>query len=793
MSLILDTDILKDSAYRYLRDMLNNIADPIFVKDSKHRWIDGNKAFWELMGGPPHRFIGKSDYDFFSKEEADIFWEKDNQVFSTGQPVISEEYLTDQAGKRHIISTKKALFQNENGEKVLVGVIRDITAQKELEKIASERIVEKRFRSMADTVPALLWMSDIDRHFVFFNRSWLQFTGRAMHQEIGNGWTEGIHPDDAHQFRKTYTSAFGQRTAFKAQFRLRRHDGNYIWFNCLGEPRFAEDGSFAGYSGACMDVHEQMLARNKIEENESYLRFALKASGMGSWKWDAATDVVALSERSKEIFSLPPDASLTREELLIMLPEEDRIRAVAAFHHAVQNVADYQVEYRINRLDGKQCWVSVRGQCLYNAGHTVIGMTGLMQDITDRKVAEELAHNSLKAAQDASIAKSEFLANMSHEIRTPMNAVVGLAEILDHSRPLTDNQREYIKTLKLSAQSLLALINDLLDIAKIESNSIDLEHIPFNLRELIDDLISVCRIRASEKNIELTLLPDNAGETFFLGDPQRIRQILMNLFSNAIKFTHNGGVKIQITHSPCSMPQHRYIHVSVQDSGIGIPQHMQESIFDKFAQADTSVTRQYGGTGLGLAISKNLAEIMNGSITVNSVPDEGAEFTLHLPLEIAQHQLYALPPSPREPTTTRSLYIPAQNRLLLVEDNSSNILVAQHLIEHLGYSCDIARNGIEGLQLLRQSRRHYAAVLMDVQMPEMDGYTATRLIREEEKEFNLPHMPIIGVTAHALTGDRDKCIEAGMDDYISKPFHAEQLKIKLDKLLLTDEAKELIA
>lgn len=432
-------------------------------------------------------------------------------------------------------------------------------------------------------------------------------------------------------------------------------------------------------------------------------------------------------------------------------------------------------------------------QCSYtpvrNADGIVTGWVGIIYDMTQRYLAEKALHENevaLKLAKEkaeaANIAKSEFMATMSHEIRTPMNAVIGLSNILSMSSPLTAKQKEFITTLQLSAQSLLTLINDLLDFSKTESNSIDLEHIPYSFSSIIEELIAMFTVEAREKGITLNYVKSAHDEIQFLGDPLRVRQILTNLIGNALKFTHRGCITIQLSATPSSESNHIYGHISVKDTGIGIPVNKLSAVFDKFIQADMSITRQYGGSGLGLAISKNLAELMGGSITLKSALGEGSEFVLHLPLEYAQdYQNLSLALPQRKKEYLSPL---AQNdiTILLAEDHSPNILVATTLLESMGYRCDVARNGKEVLAKINPGHP-YDIILMDVQMPELDGYATTRFIRDSERKAEGKRLPIIGVTAHVMADSIDKCFKSGMDDYIAKPFEAENLRKKISALV----------
>ncbi len=385
---------------------------------------------------------------------------------------------------------------------------------------------------------------------------------------------------------------------------------------------------------------------------------------------------------------------------------------------------------------------------------------------------------ALRAAQAASRAKSEFLANMSHEIRTPLNAVLGMAELLQ-STPLNSVQREFTDTIRTSGDALLSVINEILDFSKIEQGRVELESTPFDIRRSVREAIDIAVPPAAGRTLALRSHVADDVPALVVGDAFRVRQILVNLVANAVKFTERGEVVVTVTRVPGSMPaENERLRLVVRDTGIGIPPERQDRLFQAFSQVDASTTRKYGGTGLGLAITHRLVSILGGQIRVESTPGRGSEFRVELPLVSAQPPPAPLRESPAaelpfDPTFSQHLPL----RILLVEDNPVNQRVATLLLQKLGYSPSFALNGAEALAAV--ARETFDVLLLDVQMPVMDGLECARRLRAEYPEPKRPW--IIAMTANALEGDREICLAAGMDDYTSKPVRTPVIAAALRK------------
>jgi signal transduction histidine kinase/ActR/RegA family two-component response regulator len=419
------------------------------------------------------------------------------------------------------------------------------------------------------------------------------------------------------------------------------------------------------------------------------------------------------------------------------------------------------------RKDGSRMFLEINASLIEYEGQAAI--LSINRDVTERRKAEEM--RLLKeAAEQADQAKGRFLANMSHEIRTPMAGVLGLVDLLLKTE-LSPTQRGYGQLIQTSAGSLLRLIDDVLDFSKIEAGRLSLERVPFDLHSTLREIVELLRFRASARRTELSLELGPGVPEWVSGDPGRLRQVLTNLVGNAVKFTEGGRVDVQVERLADGR-----LRFCVADTGIGIPQEVRGRLFTLFSQADSSTSRRFGGSGLGLAISQRIVELMSGEIGYESTPEVGSVFWFILPLEAATTPA-ALPSPPCGEAATRE--DGRRYRILVAEDNAINQLVITHELAALGYEVVAVNNGLEALNALES--QVFDLVLMDCQMPELDGYEASRRIRASPGEIR--KLPIVALTAHALKEDLERCLDAGMNDTITKPFREDVLRQKLKRWL----------
>ena len=545
------------------------------------------------------------------------------------------------------------------------------------------------------------------------------------------------------------------------------------------------------FNGYLLRVQSKRSAAEiALTEREEIFRLAVEGTQDGVFDWNIKRDEVYFSDQYIAMLGYEPEEfSGTFDDFLDKLhPEEkDNVMEYVDLYLEGQ-LSEYSNTFRMKHKSGRWIWINARGKLVKDKFGKAIRMVGAHTDVSAAKEYELRLQESKNKAEEANRAKSDFLAHMSHEIRTPLTVISGVAEVLDKDKDsMGEKHRSLVRVLYSSAATLKDIISFVLDFSKIESGEMELEEEVFDLRQAFEHLISIKSVKAAEKNLEFTFDFESVKNLQFYGDSVRLRQILLNLIGNAIKFTDKGYVRV--TAKTRKKDGVSVLLVKVEDTGIGIKKEHIGIIFERFKQADSSVSRRFGGTGLGLPISRRLANLMGGDIQVESKPGKGSTFSLILPLRVPEEFEVSDANYNNEISETKKLKINDQlkavisdtNKILLVEDYEGNIIVLSYILEDMGLEFDVAKTGLQAVNLWREN--HYDLILMDIQMPEMDGFTATRQIRYIEEEQHIDATPIIGMTAHALVGDKDKCIEAGMNAYLPKPIVEDDLKAAIVKYL----------
>lgn len=624
-----------------------------------------------------------------------------------------------------------------------------------------------------DEIPDITFLKDAKGNFVLGNAALARLYNVAPDALVGKSDIDfGVDPVMAEAFRANVLAIMaGGKTEIVFERSRDASTGEIRHFKSIKKPLKTPSGENQILVIA-HDITDIVRAQAQVAEHEQRLREVMAATLEGIWDWHIASGRVIHNEQWYSLIGYSEGEIVDHvDAFAACIHPDDRSLVWAAIQSLLEGRSDvYRSEHRMLCKDGRVIWVLDRGQIAErDADGKPVRVVGAFTDITDRKQDQQALEKALAAANYATRAKSEFLATMSHEIRTPMNGILGMAQLLLSDSVSQEERREWASTILDSGQILLTLLNDILDFSKVEAGRLDLSPSPFSPCQLAHETIAIFDELALGKGIEIEI-DCTLGQRRFSGDSTRLRQMLSNYLSNAIKFSDYGKVTVKITEC-IHDNQPGLIEFSVNDSGIGIPADKQDLLFSPFTQIDASSTRRFGGTGLGLSIVRRLAELMGGEVGVESHEGQGARFWFRVALEPAAEMDFG----ENLPKRTAAQEIPSrfEGKVLVAEDNPVNRRVITSLLEKQGLQVTLAEDGQVALDKL--AKQSFDLVLMDVQMPVMDGISATQKIRELELRGSLSRQTIIALTASAFAEDRQCCLDAGMDDYISKPINYRDL------------------
>jgi signal transduction histidine kinase/CheY-like chemotaxis protein len=599
-----------------------------------------------------------------------------------------------------------------------------------------------------------------------------------------------IHPDDFDMVNDTYNNSLLTKEKYVVEHRLLMQDGRIKWVREQADTQYNQDGKPVISIGTIQDITEQKTLSVELEElNRSLeikvhertkevektaikLKSAINLVNIGNWEMDIDKGLFYWSKEVFKILDLPYEEKISFQKVIQHIHPLDREKVETQLKSVIEkniNCTLYEsqhdkekmcdIEYRVVKKDGSVIYIHSRALIAEIKDGHPIKMTGALQDITELKETELEALEAKSVAENATKAKSEFLANMSHEIRTPLNAILGFVDLLK-TQVKDKVALKHVGIIDQSSKSLLQIIEDILDFSKIESGNLLIEDISFNLHDEIKLLIKLFSAKCLEKHISLHLDIDKSVPEYIKSDPLRIKQIVSNLISNAIKFTDEGkNIYVDLSYKSGDL------HISVRDEGRGIAKDKLSVIFEAFKQEDTSTTRKYGGTGLGLAISSKIVNMLGGVLSVKSKENEGSVFYFSIPVHISQKTL-----KDSEQISERTKF---DGHILLVEDNRPNQMLMEIVLKKAGLTYKIANDGLEAIDAFQKEK--FDIILMDENMPNLNGIDATKKILDIEYKENLEHTPIVALTANALKGDRERFLEAGMDEYLTKPINKKEL------------------
>ncbi len=683
---------------------------------------------------------------------------------------IGEAEYVSKEGKKIWGSVAVKIVVVDTKEVMLVRII-DISYKRRNEDLL--RKSEAEFRAMSEASPLGIFVTDALGDCTYTNKEYQHISGLSFEQALGNGWSKAIYHEDKEKVFKSWYNAATNKLPFSDIFRYETPGKEIRWVSVKASA-IEDNGIILGYVGTVDNITEIKLSEKKFYELSERLVLATNAGNIGIWDWDIINNELKWDEL---MYTLYGTTSKSTSEVYktweSSLHPDDTLRCNEEIQMAISGKKEFDTEFCIIWPDKSLHYIKGKASVHRNSSGQALRMIGTNWDITEKKNAErdlrigkqelEIAKES---AEKASEAKSKFLASMSHEIRTPLNGIIGFTQVLKNTN-LLEKQIEYVDHITTSGKVLLKLIGDILDLSKIEEGKLSLISERFHLKQAIQSTLNPYSFKANEKSLDFQLTVSPELDTWMYGDSHRIGQVLINLIGNSIKFTNSGGVYITCEQASAALGE-MIIKFSITDTGIGVPIENQKDIFQPFTQANKSVVKEFGGTGLGLSIAKELVTLMGGQIGIISPVENDSGTTIWFTIKLSIDSNYLISETNEESNNT-TLKFNKKINVLLAEDNFINQRLAEVVLNNLGCKVDFANDGQEALDMLRA--QPYDIILMDIQMPRVDGLKASTIIRRELSTA----IPIIGLSANVFDDDIQNSINAGMNDHIGKPYTEKQI------------------
>ncbi len=717
--------------------------------------------------------VDASSEIIFSNESAQIIVDEyeTNKDFNT-----SLQAVINQSAKEQKVSYFSQIIDEKHFEFTITPLSNEdyvnIYCTDETRKIEAEQILiesEEKYRRLVELAADIIYQTDVNGVFTYVNPIALKICGYTEAELVGKNFEELIPEEYRISTIATYQNHFKNNieNTYHEYPILTKNEG-IVWLGQNVRP-IRENNRIIGFIAFARDITERKIIQVQLQKSEEKYRGIIENLEMGLLEVNSYDEITKAHPQFCQMTGYSETELLGRNAITTFLTEEDRKIMVSESNSRSQGIASVY-EVKMIRKDGSSLWVVISGAPLYDEENNIIGSIGIHWDITKRKKMEDELNIAKEEAEQALKYRQIFMANMSHEIRTPINGIMGMTELLK-TDPLTEKQQRYANAITTSSKNLNVIINDILDISKIDAGKLELDFHTIDLKAILQECCNMQKYKAEEKGIACTYTIGEGIHLFPISDSTRISQIINNLLSNAVKFTHKGAVTISVDLVSDSA-DHQDLLFQVKDTGIGIAEDKVETIFQNFTQEEQGTTRQYGGTGLGLAITKQILSLFQSDIKLKSKKGKGSVFSFKIRLKKGEKSDIITHEENEE-----SFDSLADKEILLVEDNAINQLMAKTLLEQKGMVVTTANNGKEAV--FRMEAKTYDAVLMDMQMPVMDGFEATKIIRETISKTT----PIIALTANAIRGEQEKCLSAGMNAYVSKPFAPKNLYLTLKNVM----------